>query len=133
MVKQRTQVGRMSGVVYEQETTLPGLPFKVRVYSLGKCRIFVGQEPCDFDQEPPGVRWHLSISHPWRHPTWGEIGSARDHCIPSDVWLCMPHPPREFWLNIHEHCFHLWEIKDIQLIAQWRHDGQAAASMGGGS
>lgn len=81
---------------------------------MGKCRIICAIE---------GGRWHLSISHPFRLPTWDEINAARDAIIPADVWLCQPMPPKEFWINLHSFCLHLWQIRDRDLIAQWAYDG----------
>lgn len=100
-----------------QQMGMPdGMCAKLRVGMLGKCRVVVAQEGAE-------LRWHLSISHPWRLPTWDEINAARDELIPADVWLCQPMPPKAYWLNIHQHCLHLWEIRDRELIAQWAFDG----------
>lgn len=84
--------------------------------TLGRCTIIAAREG-------EQLRWHLSISHPFRPPTWDEINAARDALIPADVWLCQPMPPKAFWINIHPTCFHLWEIRDHALIAQWAFDG----------
>lgn len=86
----------------------------LRVGTTGKCRIICAQE---------NGRWHLSISHPWRLPTWAEVNAARDALIPADVWLCQPMPPREYWVNVHQYCLHLWEIRDRPLLEQWAFDG----------
>lgn len=56
-----------------------------------------------------GPRWHLSISHPTRHPTWEEIKEARFRFMPGDITVAMLLPPEELWINEHEHCFHLWQ------------------------
>jgi len=86
------------------------------VGTLGQCRIICAREGAE-------LRWHLSISHPFRLPTWDEINAARDACIPADVWLCQPMPPKDFWVNLHGRCLHLWQIRDRELIAQWAFDG----------
>lgn len=83
---------------------------------LGRCQIIAAQED---------GRWHLSISHPFRLPTWGEINAARDALIPAGIWLCQPMPPKEFWVNVHRFCLHLWEIHDRHLLEQWAYDGAA--------
>ena len=83
---------------------------------LGRCTVIAQREGTE-------LRWHLSISHPWRLPTWAEINAARDALIPPDVWLCQPMPPREFWINLDQHALHLWEVRDRELIAQWAYDG----------
>lgn len=91
-----------------------GMVKGLRIATMGKCRIIVAQEQ---------GRWHLSISHPWRLPTWDEINAARDAMIPADVWLCQPMPPKAFWINLHAYCLHLWEVHDRQLLEQWAFDG----------
>lgn len=77
-------------------------------------------------------RWHLSVSHRNRVPTWGELGFARDSLIPADVWMMVPHPPREFWLNLDRRVLHLWEFRDGELIEQFRWEGQHAQAAGFG-
>lgn len=86
----------------------------LRVCTMGKCRVICAVE---------SGRWHLSISHPFRLPTWDEINAARDALIPADVWLCQPMPPKAYWINLHSFCLHLWQIRDHDLIAQWAFDG----------
>jgi hypothetical protein len=86
----------------------------LRIGSLGSCNVTVAEE---------AGRWHLSISHPWRLPTWDEINAARDALIPADIWLCQPMPPKAFWLNLHPYCLHLWEVRDRPLLLQWASDG----------
>jgi len=71
-------------------------------------------------------RWHLSIAHPKRLPTWDELKDARSLFTPKDVFFCVPFPPESLWINIHNYCLHIWEIKDETLIDQWTFDGQAA-------
>jgi len=76
-------------------------------------------------------RWHVSIAHPSRYPKWGEIREIREQLLPADVWLCIPYPPKAYWVNVHRFCFHLWEIQDHLLIEIWRRDGEAAQILGG--
>lgn len=100
---------------------------EIEVYAMGHCRVIKAREPVgEYDTDQ---RWHISISHPWRHPTWDELGVAKDALLP-DLFMCVPHPPRAYWLNIHEHCFHLWEIRDDNLKAQWKYEGEVAAASG---
>ena len=59
-------------------------------------------------------RVHLSISHPKRYPTWDEIHYIRDKLTdPSKVFV-MIMPPREYYVNIHKNCFHLWECGEMK-------------------
>ncbi len=80
----------------------------------GHLSVLVGIEP----DHPGGPKWHLSISHrtndhpprPGRYPTWDEITSARYLFVPNKVTMVMFLPPREEYVNVHETCFHLWEV-----------------------
>lgn len=78
-------------------------------------------------------RWHLSVSHADRVPTWGEVGEARDALLPTDVWMMIPHPPRKYWLNLNPRVLHLWEFRDALLIKQFCWEGEAAQAIGAGS
>lgn len=57
------------------------------------------------------VGWHISISHPWRDPTWDEIKSARYGLVADHVRMTMDLPPLSEFVNVHEHCFHLYECR----------------------
>lgn len=57
-----------------------------------------------------GGKWHLSISHPSRYPTYDEIKEARYKFIPNNATVAMLFPPKEEFINVHQNCFHLWEI-----------------------
>jgi hypothetical protein len=74
-----------------------------KVYKYGSCRVIVGQEP---------VGWHISISHHRRLPTWEEVREARYQFVPNEVTMAMMLPPKEHYVNIHEFCFQLYEVKD---------------------
>lgn len=76
------------------------------------CTAMLGREPLGPGGE---MRWHLSVSHPVRYPTWDEIKTAV-YGIASLRKVTMgqvlgPVGPGE-WVNIAENCFHLYEIKD---------------------
>ena len=72
-----------------------------RAYRWGFVLVFVAQE---------SEGWHLSISRPDKHPSWEEIKQARYDLIPSNVTMAMIFPPPDEFVNIHEHCFHLFQI-----------------------
>ncbi len=55
-------------------------------------------------------RWHLSIAHPRRYPTWTEIKAARYALLPNTVFMAQLLPPPGQYVNRHPNCFHLWEI-----------------------
>lgn len=63
-------------------------------------------------QDPPDQRWHLSISHASRYPTWDEIRDARYDLLPDDITMAMLLPPKSEYVNAHSNCFHLHEWKD---------------------
>lgn len=73
-----------------------------RAYRMGECYIIVGRTD----------RWHMSISHPTRYPTWDEIKTARYALIPRHVTMAMILPPPDEYLNVHQTTFHLWEIEE---------------------
>jgi len=106
-----------------------GLPPGTRAFKLGECGVFVSRDQIEVVYPP---RWHLSISHESRYPTWEEIGQARDRLLPDDTFMCIPFPPREHWLSIHPNCFHLWEFRDDSLQAQMVMEGETAREMGKG-
>lgn len=78
-----------------------------QAFLMGDCSIIVSRD---------GGRWHLSIAHPDRYPTWDEIHYARYELIPDGVFMAMITPPKKFYVNFHPNCFHWWEIKDKELI-----------------
>jgi len=82
-----------------------GLEPGAKIYKAGKLQVIVGQQPND-------GRWHLSISHPGRYPTWDEIKEARYQLVPNNVTMAMLLPPKEQYVNVHANCFHLWEIRE---------------------
>lgn len=57
-------------------------------------------------------RWHLSISHPKRYPTYDEIKEARYKYIADEITMAMFFPPKSEFVNVHANCFHLWEVRD---------------------
>jgi hypothetical protein len=83
----------------------------LELWRLGECNIIIGREPEGINGEE---RWHLSISHPERHPSWDEIKTARYRLLPLDRAFAMILPPPEFYVNVpaQDHVFHLHEIED---------------------
>lgn len=88
----------------------PGLP-NCKAYVLnGECSVFVAVEP-NTERGIVRMRWHLSIAHPKRYPTWDEIKAARYELLPHNLTVAMILPPPEEYVNIHSNCFHLHEIE----------------------
>ncbi len=73
-----------------------------RAYRWGYVQVFVGQEP--------EIGWHLSISRPDKNPSWEEIKQARYDLLPDNVTMAMILPPMSEYVNIHQLCFHLYQI-----------------------
>lgn len=89
--------------------------------SASGCSIILGHEPARLAPQqiwlPPEATllWHLSIAHQRRYPTWDEIADIRYALVPADVTMAMLLPPPEKYLNVHERCFHLWQIEDRRI------------------
>lgn len=66
-------------------------------------------------KDPPDERWHISISHPHRYPTWEEIKRARYDLTPDDITMAMLLPPKGEYVNLHPNCFHLHEWRDKEV------------------
>jgi hypothetical protein len=72
------------------------------LYRLGECSVIVTRE---------FGRWHLSIAHPSRYPTWDELAAARYQILPDSVWMIMTLPPRSEYVNCHRFCFQITETE----------------------
>ena len=90
-----------------------------RAYENGKLQALVGREPVVDDD----YRWHISISGPGRVPTWEEL-AATAHELRPGVPMAIGIPPRSWWMNVHPHVLHLWELRDEHLIAEWRRNAR---------
>lgn len=56
-----------------------------------------------------GPLMHVSMSYPDRDPTWEEIKGIRSVFFPDDVDVMQMLPRSENFVNMHLHCFHLWQ------------------------
>jgi hypothetical protein len=74
---------------------------------------------------PPDWRWHISVrnARDGRVPTWDELAFT-GHSIRPGVAFALGVPPRSWWINVHEHVLHLWQLKDDALLEQWRSEAQ---------
>lgn len=61
---------------------------------------------------PDTGRWHLSVAHPERLPTWAEVSDARYRLVPDSATMVMILPPMAEYVNVHQYCFHLHEIPE---------------------
>lgn len=102
--------------IVQDDELLALLPAALRllemyVFRMGECRMILGREPLSVEGE---LRWHLSISHPDRHPTWDEIKTARYRLCGPHLCMAMILPPVEQYVNVpqQDHVFHLHEIHE---------------------
>lgn len=94
---------------------MPGAP-QPRCVRRGPLAALVGREPIGGVGEP---RWHVSVQHRDRIPTWDElVGAAHD--LRPGVVFAIGVPPRSWWLNAHPNVLHLWETRDEGLVAEYR-------------
>ena len=85
----------------------------VEVWHMGECSIICSRERYRGTQ-----RWHVSIAHPSRYPTWDEIKSVV-YGIPKlelpagrTFAQLLGNPAADKWVDAHENCFHLYEVDD---------------------
>lgn len=59
-------------------------------------------------------RWgpllHTSMSYPDHDPAWNEIKMVREIFFPGDMDVSMILPRKADYVNVHPHCFHLWQM-----------------------
>lgn len=61
-------------------------------------------------------RLHLSVSHPQRMPTWGEVSEIfYNHIRENDETVVLVLPKPENFVNLHQFCFHVFGIRDGEL------------------
>jgi hypothetical protein len=53
---------------------------------------------------------HLSISRKDRLPSYDELKAARYQFMADVPYVAQLFPPQEDFVNVHEHCLHLWEL-----------------------
>jgi hypothetical protein len=68
-------------------------------------------------------RWHVSVQHQNRVPNWDEL-VATAHELRPGVCFVIGVPPRSFWINVHPHVLHLYEVDDEPLTRQWMAERQ---------
>lgn len=85
-----------------------------RWYKMGKVKALLTLSP----------EWGytLSISRNDRYPTWDEVAHLRYELIPDEHIMAMVLPSRDEYINIHNFCFILREIKPDDYIGSQRLD-----------
>lgn len=79
-------------------------------------------------REVPDARWHLSAAGSTRVLTWAELVEIAHRFRPG-IMFSIALPPRTMWLNLHEHCLHLWQMRDASLERQFAAEGRQARSV----
>ena len=98
-----------------------GSALHIECYRIGNCAAIVSRrDVADNRSQSRDFRWHLTLSHAERAPTWDEINIARD-LVPDDVHLCVPFP-RSGFAPKEGLSLHFWEVKDDNLTEQWEYD-----------
>jgi hypothetical protein len=93
----------------------------IECYRIGNCAAIVSRrDVADGRSQTRDFRWHLTLSHSERAPTWDEINIART-LLPDDIHFCVPYPHSGFAPK-EGLSFHFWEIKDSNLTEQWEYD-----------
>ena len=59
---------------------------------------------------------HMSISHPTRYPTWDEISRTRYKFFSDDINFVMYLPKKSEYVNVHENCFHLYQLRTDNVL-----------------
>jgi hypothetical protein len=88
-------------------------------WRVGECSVMLSRDPLAGRH----FRWHLSIAHPSRYPSWDEIKTAAYgiEALQGVMLAQVLHPGDGTpWVNLHENCFHLYEIDDEAMREQLR-------------
>jgi len=72
-------------------------------FDFGECLVLLSLD---------GGRWHISISHPHRHPSWDEIKTVRYRLGGPDLVFAMVLPEVDRYVNVPEqdHVMQLWQL-----------------------
>jgi hypothetical protein len=85
--------------------TVRGEPTVMHVYQAkGGLRVIASQ-----DTTQHGLLRHVSLSYAKHNPSWKDIKLVRRAFFRSDQDAMMVLPTADFYVNVHEHCFHIWE------------------------
>lgn len=52
---------------------------------------------------------HVSVSRADRYPGWDELLEVKEHFF-GDVDCAMLMPKKEDYVNVHQNCFHIWQV-----------------------
>jgi len=63
---------------------------------------------------------HISFSRNDRLPTWDEVKYIREKYADPEKFYVMVLPPKQYYVNSHQFCFHLWEVKSKIETNLWK-------------
>ncbi len=75
-------------------------------YWKGPKRLRVGVSS---DATPHGKLLHVSMSYPDHDPSWEIIKAVRGIFFPDTLDVMMMLPKQRDYINVDQHCFHLWQ------------------------
>ena len=80
----------------------PGVE-QLHCFEFGECSVMLSRET---------GRWHVSISHTDRHPSWDEIKTVRYRLGGPSITMAMVLPPPDAYVNVpaQDHVFQLWQL-----------------------
>jgi hypothetical protein len=93
-----------------------------RCFRRNKLRILLSVDDFEHFQPGAGVWAHASLSRPDRDPSWAEIKEVRDIVFGRDRCVIQVLAPAQYWLNFHEHCFHLLMRLDAETVPRLLYD-----------
>jgi hypothetical protein len=64
-----------------------------------------------------GGLWHMSISVPYRYPTWDEIYTAWYDLVPDAAQIngAIILPRQSEYVSIHQNCFYVHQLQDAEI------------------
>lgn len=80
--------------------------------------VLVSRDPIEQRGALPDPRWHISVAGQSDVPRWRDLVVIGHEVRPGVVFV-VGVPPQSWWMSIHPHCLHLWEVKDANLCEQW--------------
>lgn len=80
--------------------------------------VIVSRDPIERAASIPNLRWHISVAGEDDTPCWRDL-VAIAHEVRPGVCFVVGVPPLSWWMSVHPHCLHLWEVDDSNLTAQW--------------
>lgn len=100
-------------------TLKPKANWKQFNHPLGGLWYHWGDLAAHVSQDGPEKLWHLSVSQPYRYPTWDEIYTAWYDLVPDAEHIegAIILPRKSEYVNIHKNCFHVHQLRDSEVPA----------------